>query len=113
MQAKLDHVVLWVADPFRSLEYAADDVVSSQLRTLLGGVGGTRSGPEGPSTTNPYEMGEFPVSGLSAANYGARLASWYGAGYSGALGSHYDEATPAQMDAVKAFVDLHACGKKY
>jgi hypothetical protein len=58
-------------------------------------------------------MGEFPVAGLSAANYGSLLASFYATGYSGALGWHYAEATPAQMDAVKAFADLHACETKY
>jgi len=61
----------------------------------------------------PVVMGEFPVAGLMAANYGNLLASFYATGYSGALGCQYDEATPQQMDAVKAFADLHACETKY
>jgi hypothetical protein len=61
----------------------------------------------------PVVMGEFPVAGLTAANYGNLLSSFYATGYSGAMGWHYAEATPQQMDAVKAFADSHPCETKY
>ena len=58
--------------------------------------------------------GRIPGRGVERLRITANLlASFYATGYSGALGWHYAEATPAQMDAVKAFADLHVCETKY
>jgi hypothetical protein len=61
----------------------------------------------------PVVMGEFPAAGLSGVDYGTLLSSFYATGYSGALGWHYAEATPQELDAVKAFGDSHACETRY
>ncbi|EYF07298.1 hypothetical protein [Chondromyces apiculatus] len=61
----------------------------------------------------PVVMGEFPLQGLSGVSYGELVGDWYGNGYAGALGWHYEEATPEQLDAMKAFASTHACETRY
>jgi hypothetical protein len=58
-------------------------------------------------------MGEFPLSGLQSADYDQMLSTWWDLGYAGALGWHFAEATPQQLQAVRAFADQHACETSY
>lgn len=57
----------------------------------------------------PVVMGEFPLAGLASASYGQMLSAWWDLGYAGAMGWHFDEATPDQLDAIRAFAEQHAC----
>jgi hypothetical protein len=62
----------------------------------------------------PVVMGELPLGELDAGiSYGEVVSTFYDNGYAGAMAWHYDEATPGQLDEVKAFADLHPCETKY
>lgn len=64
--------------------------------------------------TKPIVMGEFPMGDLKpGASYDDVVSSWWQHGFAGALSWHYDEATAAGLDAVKAFADAHACETRY
>ena len=41
------------------------------------------------------------------------VESWYGNGYAGAMGWHYDEASSQELDAMKAFADGQVCETRY
>jgi hypothetical protein len=67
-------------------------------------------------TDKPVVMGEFPLTGLDAADYPTMLASWYGNGYSGALGWAVTDPSfewNATKAAVRAFADQHPCETQY
>lgn len=61
----------------------------------------------------PVVMGEFPLAGLSGVSYGDMVNSWYQNGYAGAMGWQYIEASPSQLDSVKAFADSKPCETSY
>ncbi len=61
----------------------------------------------------PVVMGEFPLSGLIDADYASMLPALWSAGYAGAMGWQYNQATPAQLDAASAFSAQHSCETAY
>jgi len=42
-------------------------------------------------------------------DYATVVDTWFGAGYAGALGWQYNEASAEQLDAIKTFADAHTC----
>ncbi len=69
---------------------------------------------EQPPTTygldqRPVMMGEFYFSGVGGDDYTTVVETWLQAGYAGALGWQYNEASAEQLDAVQAFAEQHAC----
>ncbi|MFT7583117.1 MAG: hypothetical protein ACI9MR_004803 [Myxococcota bacterium] len=64
-------------------------------------------------TTRPVILGEFPIGGLSRASYATMLPALWDAGYAGAMGWQYIEATSSQLDAAETFSDARPCQTAY
>jgi hypothetical protein len=67
-------------------------------------------------TDKPIVMGEFPMNGLSRADYSTLLSSWYSNGYAGALGWAVTDRNfdwSGSKSDVRAFADEHSCETRY
>ena len=67
-------------------------------------------------TDKPVVMGEFPLTGLTRANYSTMLSSWYANGYAGALGWAVTDGSfnwSGTKSDVGAFANQHPCETQY
>ena len=61
----------------------------------------------------PIVMGELPPSALNGVPYSSVVQAFWDKGYAGAMPWMYDGIKAAELDAVKAFADAHACETNY
>ncbi|WP_049949539.1 hypothetical protein [Sorangium cellulosum] len=64
-------------------------------------------------TDKPVVMADFPVAGLATATLSMLLETWYSQGYAGAISWAYGDATPTELETMKAFADSKGCDVQY
>ncbi|WP_437614698.1 hypothetical protein WMF20_16240 [Sorangium sp. So ce834] len=64
-------------------------------------------------TDKPVVMADFPIAGLATATLSTLLESWYNQGYAGAISWAYGDATPTELETLKAFADSKGCDLQY
>ncbi|WP_237245385.1 MULTISPECIES: hypothetical protein [Sorangium] len=64
-------------------------------------------------TDKPVVMADFPIAGLATATLSTLLESWYNQGYAGAISWAYGDATPTELETLKAFAASKGCDVQY